>query len=121
MTNHYLGIDIGTGSARAGVFDQSGTLLASAKHDITVWHEAGDVVEQSSNDIWRAVCASVSEAVAKSGVAAGSVAGIGFDATCSLVVVGENGQALPVSNSGNDERNIIVWMDHRATEQARKI
>jgi D-ribulokinase len=59
MTNHYLGIDVGTGSARAGVFDQSGILLASAKHDIAVWHEAGDIVEQSSDDIWRAVCASV--------------------------------------------------------------
>ncbi|HEV2896849.1 MAG TPA: FGGY-family carbohydrate kinase [Pseudaminobacter sp.] len=120
MTKHYLGIDVGTGSARAGVFDQSGTLLGSAKHDIAVWHEAGDVVEQSSNDIWRAVCASVREAVAKSGVAAGSVAGIGFDATCSLVVIGQDGQPLPVS-SANDERNIIVWMDHRATAQARRI
>lgn len=46
MTNHYLGIDVGTGSARAGVFNQSGILLASAKHEITVWYEAGDVVEQ---------------------------------------------------------------------------
>lgn len=121
MTNHYLGIDVGTGSARAGVFDPSGTLLASAKHDITVWHEPGDFVEQSSNDIWRAVCASVREAVAGSGVAAESIAGIGFDATCSLVLIDQDGRPLPVSVSGNDERNIIVWMDHRATEQARRI
>lgn len=121
MTNHYLGIDVGTSSARAGVFDQSGTLLASAKQDITVWHEAGDIVEQSSNDIWRAVCASVREAITRSGVAAESMGGIGFDATCSLVVIGESGQSLPVSKAGYDERNIIVWMDHRATEQARRI
>ncbi|TIM13970.1 MAG: ribulokinase, partial [Mesorhizobium sp.] len=54
---HYLGIDVGTGSARAGVFDHTGNMLASAKRDIEVWREAGDIVEQSSNDIWRAVCA----------------------------------------------------------------
>ncbi len=121
MAKHYLGIDVGTGSARAGVFDETGTLLASARTDIAVWRDAGDIVEQSGNDIWRAVCASVREAVAQSGVTSSSIAGIGFDATCSLVVVGENGEPLPVSNSGDPERNIIVWMDHRATEQARRI
>ncbi|SFT54541.1 FGGY-family carbohydrate kinase [Mesorhizobium sp. YR577] len=121
MPKHYLGIDVGTGSARAGVFDQTGVLLASTKSDIAVWREAGDIVEQSSNDIWRAVCASVREAVKQSGVDPSSVAGIGFDATCSLVVVGEKGKPLPVSGSGDAERNIIVWMDHRATEQARRI
>jgi D-ribulokinase len=121
MPDHYLGIDVGTGSARAGLFDRSGQLLASAKADIATFREAGEMVEQSSNDIWRAVCASVREAIAKSGVAAGSVAGIGFDATCSLVVLGDSGQPLPVGHSGDDERNIIVWMDHRATGQARRI
>ena len=31
---YYLGIDVGTGSARAGLFDENGALLATAKHDI---------------------------------------------------------------------------------------
>ena len=51
-------------------------------------------MEQSSNDIWRAVCASVRDAVSKAGVPPESVAGIGFDATCSLVVLGQDGQPL---------------------------
>lgn len=91
MPNHFLGIDVGTGSARAGLFDRTGRMLASAKRDIAIFREAGHVVEQSSNDIWRAVCASVREAVAASGVEPRSVGGIGFDATCSLVVLGEAG------------------------------
>lgn len=118
---HFIGIDVGTGSARAGVFDASGTMLASAKRDIALFREAGDIVEQSSNDIWRAVAASTREAVAKSGVPAPSIAGIGYDATCSLVVLGEGGQPLGVGPSSEVERNIIVWMDHRATEQAARI
>ena len=121
MAKHFLGIDVGTGSARAGLFDEQGTLLASAKADIAIWHEPGGIVEQSSNDIWRAVCASVREAVTKAGVSPETVAGIGFDATCSLVVLSADGKPLPVGPSGDPERNIIVWMDHRATEQARRI
>jgi D-ribulokinase len=121
MAQHFLGIDVGTGSARAGIFDERGKLLASAKADIAIWREPGDLVEQSSDDIWRAVSASVRDAVRLAGIAPQSVAGIGFDATCSLVVLGPGGRPLPVGPSGDPERNIIVWMDHRATEQARRI
>ena len=88
---HFLGIDVGTGSARAGVFDAEGTMLASAKRDIALFIEPGEIAEQSSEDIWRAVCTSVREAVAKSGLGPRDIAGIGFDATCSLVVVGQGG------------------------------
>lgn len=121
MPSHFLGIDVGTGSARAGVFDADGAMLASAKRDIALFIESGEIAEQSSEDIWRAVCASVREAVAKSGLGPRDIAGIGFDATCSLVVVGQGGAPLPAGRSGDSQRNIIVWMDHRALEQAQRI
>lgn len=116
-----IGVDVGTGSARAGVFDRAGRMLAAAKQDIRLFHAPGAIVEQSSNEIWRAVCAAVRGALALSGVAPERVAGIGFDATCSLVVLGEGGRPLPVGPSGDPERNIIVWMDHRAVAQADRI
>lgn len=121
MVRHFIGIDVGTGSARAGVFTPDGRMLGSAKRNIAIHFEAGDIVEQSANDIWRAVCAAVGEAVAVSGVEPTSIAGMGFDATCSLVVVGPGVAPLPVGPSEDPERNIIVWMDHRATEQAKRI
>jgi D-ribulokinase len=96
MSRTYLGIDVGTGSARAGLFDHTGRMLASDKADILLWREAGDVVEQSSEDIWRAVCSSVRGVIGKAGVPPETVGGIGFDATCSLVVLGEGGEPLPV-------------------------
>jgi D-ribulokinase len=118
---YVVGVDVGTGSARAGVFDLDGRMQASARRDIALFQEAGSIVEQSGNDIWRAVCASVREAVARAGIEAAQVAGIGFDATCSLVVLGEGGRPLPVGSSGDAERNVIVWMDHRAVDQADRI
>ncbi|BCH23044.1 FGGY-family carbohydrate kinase [Mesorhizobium sp. L-8-3] len=118
---HLIGVDVGTGSARAGVFDRDGRMLASARRDITLWREHGNLVEQSSGEIWEAVCASVREAVENAGIAPDTVAGIGFDATCSLVVLGPGGKSLPVGPSQDADRDIIVWMDHRATGQAERI
>lgn len=116
-----IGVDVGTGSVRAGVFDLAGTLLAVAKRDIAIFREAGNRVEQSSRDIWSAVCASVREAVAACGLPASAAAGLGFDATCSLVLLGEGGVPLSVGSSEDPDRNIIVWMDHRAIGQAERI
>ncbi|MCB1444377.1 MAG: FGGY-family carbohydrate kinase [Rhizobiaceae bacterium] len=118
---YLVGVDVGTGSARAGLFDLSGRMLGSAKRDISLFREPGAMVEQSSTDIWAAVCASVREAVEKAGIAPDKVAGVGFDATCSLVVLGEGGQPLPVGPSEDPARDIIVWMDHRAVNQVERI
>jgi D-ribulokinase len=81
MRQAFIGIDVGTSSARAGVFDENGALLATARHPITVWHEAGNVVEQSSSDIWAACVASVRAATVEAAIPASAVKGIGFDAT----------------------------------------
>lgn len=119
--NTIIGVDVGSGSVRAGIFDLSGHLLAHATQPITTFRSAGKKVEQSSNEIWRVVCQSIREAVSAAGVSPASVSGIGFDATCSLVVLGKDGAPLPVNDANEAERNIIVWMDHRATEQAERI
>ena len=121
MDSVFIGIDVGTGSARAGLFDAKGTLLSCSRHPIRMWREEGHVVEQSSDDIWRAICASVRAAMAEADVAPGRVAGLGFDATCSLVVLDRQGAPLSVSPSGDDARNVVVWMDHRALDQTARI
>lgn len=49
------------------------------------------------------------------------VVSISFDATCSLVILGENGIPLSVSKTNIAEQNIIMWMDHRAHKEANII
>ena len=112
-----VGVDVGTGSARAGIFDTAGTMLGHASHAIAMWREGADIVEQSSDDVWRAVCASVRAAMAALAQPV-AVKGLGFTATCSLVVLDKAGAPLSASTSGAAERNIIVWMDHRAKREA---
>ena len=121
MRQAFIGIDVGTSSARAGVFDEKGSLLATARHPITVWHEAGNVVEQSSSEIWAACAAAVRTAMEEAALAPSAVKGLGFDATCSLVVLDAGANPLTVSASGDERRNVIVWMDHRAIAEARQV
>jgi len=121
MRQAYIGVDVGTSSTRAGVFDETGQLLGTARRPIRIWHEAGDIVEQSSSDIWDACAASVRAAMAEAAIGADAVRGIGFDATCSLVVLTPGGAPVSVSASGDPQRNVIVWMDHRAVNEAREI
>src|SRR5256886_9674929 len=121
MRQAFIGIDVGTSSARAGIFDEKGSLLASARHPITVWHEAGGIIEQSSSEIWGACAAAVRTAMEEAELAPSAVRGVGFDATCSLVVLDATGGPLTVSGSGDERRNVIVWMDHRAVAEAREV
>jgi len=121
MDEAFIGVDVGTGSVRAGVFNSRGQLLSNARRVTAAWREPGDIVEQSSADIWAATVASVRTAIETAGVKPESVAGIGFDATCSLVVLDPAGKSLPVGPSGDPARDVIVWMDHRAVEEAELI
>src|SRR5260221_941824 len=70
---------------------------------------------------WNRCVESVRSALDQAGILADQVMGLGFDATCSLVVLDAAGRPVSVSPSGNDTRNVIVWMDHRAIEQAERI
>ena len=121
MPPNFVGVDVGTGSARAGVFTADGRLLGRAEAPITTWQPAPLHVEQSSDEIWSACCAAVRAAVAAAGCDAGSLAGIAFDATCSLVALDGADRPVSVSTTGRDEQNVVVWMDHRAVDEAAHI
>ncbi|KAG8058257.1 hypothetical protein GUJ93_ZPchr0002g22959 [Zizania palustris] len=136
-------------STDSGLFDEKGKLLGSASSPIQIWKDK-DCIEvenyvlihqmylmilgctvllivccvhhqQSSTDIWHAVCAAVKSACSLANVAPENVVGLGFAATCSLVAVDADGSPVSVSWSGDARRNIIVWMDHRAVDQAERI
>jgi len=117
----FMGIDVGTGSARAGIFDAGGRMIGAVSQPIEIWKPAPDHVEQSSDDIWRA-CGRAARAVLKAtGLRPATIKGVGFDATCSLVALDADDRPISISSTGRPEQNVIVWMDHRAMAQAERI
>jgi FGGY-family pentulose kinase/HAD superfamily hydrolase (TIGR01509 family) len=111
-------VDIGTGSARAGIFDRRGNLLGRADYPIVMNRPQPGHAEHDSEDIWRAACAATRGALATAGAAAAEIVGISFDATCSLVVRDSAGAQLGVSTGGGERWDTIVWLDHRALAEA---
>lgn len=120
-TEYVIGVDVGTGSARAGIFDLRGRMISTGVHPIRIFHPKAHHVEHSSQDIWLAVCAAVKTALKSSDVNSQNVVGISFDATCSLVALDKEDQPITMSLTGDSSHNVIVWMDHRAERQADEI
>ncbi|MBO9125825.1 MULTISPECIES: FGGY-family carbohydrate kinase [unclassified Rhizobium] len=118
MPQHVVAVDIGTGSARAGVFDARGQLLGKADHPIIMNRPRENHAEHDSEDIWSAVCIAVRRAMEQSGAAPESIGAIGFDGTCSLVVRDIDGGQISVSTGGERRFDTIVWLDHRALKEA---
>ncbi len=113
-----VSVDVGTTSARAGVFNASGKLLARNEYPILINRSGPNVAEHDSQDIWRAVCAAVRDVTDACGGQPSQIAGIGFDATCSLVIRDGGHRQLTVSQGGDPRWDTIVWLDHRALKEA---
>jgi|EP00945_MAST-04E_sp_MAST-4E-sp1_P004836 FGGY-family pentulose kinase len=117
----FVAVDVGTSSVRAGVSDASGTLLAHATRPIDLYHPKENFAEQSSENIWVMTCECIREVLAKTGTPSYAVEGIAFDATCSLVALGENDEPVSLSPTGDPSHNIILWADHRSMKEAEEI
>uniref|UniRef100_A0A8C4FFD2 FGGY carbohydrate kinase domain-containing protein n=1 Tax=Dicentrarchus labrax TaxID=13489 RepID=A0A8C4FFD2_DICLA len=118
-TVYYVGVDVGTASVRAALVSRAGLLNSTAEEPISIWEPQADHYVQSSSEIWEKCCTVVK--VVTQSVERSQVRGIGFDATCSLVVLDQSFQPVPVSQDGDRQRNVVMWMDHRAEEQAARI
>jgi len=116
-----IGVDVGTLSVRAGIFNLTGTMLGSASRPIAIFYPQPDFVEQASEDIWENAGLVIRESLKQSQIKPQHIKGISFDATCSLVCLGRDFNPLTVSPTGDPLRNIIVWMDHRAVQEADTI
>ena len=93
----YIGVDVGTGSVRAALFTEKGEYLKSTTIGIAVNNPLPDVYQQSSVEIWSAVCGCVTESIQSINYQHNQpvkICGIGFAATCSLVVIGPNNKGL---------------------------
>lgn len=110
---YLLGIDFGTESCRAGIFDTAGRLLASEATTYELTHPRPGWAEQDPDEWWSALVRSIRSAMKQADVPREAIAGLSVDATTCTVVA--------LDASGRHIRPAIMWMDVRAADQARRI
>jgi len=109
----FLGLDVGTQSVRAALFDPSGTCRAFAVEPLDTLHPQPGWAEQDALQWWQVARTAVPKALAKAGASAQDVAGIGLDCTACTV--------LPCRADGTPLRRSLLWMDQRSFREAEEI
>lgn len=108
-----LGIDIGTTTVKAMLFDAAGSVLRSAREEYPIHYPQRGWAEQEPDDWWLIAASLVRGMVADAG-------GPGFE----VMAVGVSSQApslVAVDAAGRPVGRALIWMDRRAEAEAAEL
>jgi glycerol kinase len=108
--DHLIALDQGTTSTRAIVFDARLAPIATAQQEFPQIFPGPGWVEHDPEDIWTTSVATVREAMAKAGLAAKDIAGIGITNQRETTLLWERASGKPIHNA-------IVWQDRRTADR----
>lgn len=110
MTKQYLlALDQGTTSSRAIIFNTDGGIVTIAQKEFKQYYPASGWVEHDANEIWSSQLSVATEAVAKAGLKASSIAAIGITNQRETTIVWDRKTGQPIHPA-------IVWQDRRTAE-----
>ncbi len=113
MASYVMGIDAGTESFRAGVYDKTGRCLAFGVSPNKNIHRRPGWGEQEIAEWDTAMVEAIRKAIQTAGVRPDEIKSIGLDGTsCTVVFLDKNGTPL---------RDAVMWMDVRASKEAGEI
>jgi xylulokinase len=110
MKDAILGIDIGTSSAKAILFDLAGNEVTSAGQSYPLLTPQPGWVEQDAEDVWQALTGVLQNIVKQSE---------GYRIQ-SLAIAAQAGSIIPVDLDGNPVYPMITWLDTRSQELTRQ-
>jgi len=113
-TQYLLGIDQGTSSSRAIIYDARANVVASAQQEFRQIYPKSGWVEHDPEEIWASVRNTMQEALGKAGITMRELAGIGItnQRETTLVWDRRNGECI---------YNAIVWQDRRTATFCREL
>ncbi len=112
--SHLIAIDQGTTSTRAIVFDAALKPRALAQRELPQIFPAPGLVEHDPEEIWAATIAVVRDAMARAGLAAKDVAGLGITNQRETTLIWDRATGRPIHNA-------IVWQDRRTAAYCERL
>jgi len=109
MAKHLLGIDYGTGGAKAVVIDDQGNDLGFAFEEYPLIHEHSGWSEHEATLYWEIACRLIKGAMAQAGVSGNEIGGVAVSSALPSMVMVDKAHA-PVNRAYN-------LMDKRATDE----
>ena len=76
---YLLGIDLGTSSTKAALYQTDGSLVAEAATEVPLYYPKPGVVEQENDDFYRTAAQTIRQCVRESGIDPKDVAALAFD------------------------------------------
>ncbi|MDV3426801.1 MAG: xylulose kinase [Bacillota bacterium] len=110
---YVLGIDAGTSSIRVGIFDLEGTPIAFSNESYPLYTPHSGWAEQNPEDWWNSLCVASRRAIKENNIDPNRIIGMSLDTTCCTVLL--------VDKDIKPIRPAIMWMDVRASNQAKRI
>lgn len=108
-----LGLDVGTGGARAVAVDESGNVIAEASAEYPLLSPRPGWTEQNPDDWWASSKEALGRVASEVDAAGEEVAGLGL--------TGQMHGSVFLDSSGKVIRPALLWNDQRTGEQCRKI
>jgi xylulokinase len=110
---YFLGVDVGTTSLKAALFDDSGTMIAVDWQEYTLETPYPTIIEFEAEIYWRVFCQVVNNVVYKSNILAKNI--------LSICISSQGETLIALDSNGLPTRKAIVWLDNRAQSQADQI
>ena len=114
MRQYLIALDQGTTSSRAIVFDKKQNILGVAQKEFTQYYPQPGWVEHNATEIYSSIVSVMAEVMAKCGLTAEDIAGIGITNQRETTIVWDRDTGTPVCNA-------IVWQCRRTAEYCEEI
>ncbi|QAY65742.1 gluconokinase [Paenibacillus protaetiae] len=108
--NYMIGVDMGTTSTKAVLFEENGTIVATASEEYPLYTPTPSIAEQDPDQLFGAVLHTIKSLMSQSGIAPERVLFVSFSSAMHSVI--------PVDRAGVPLMRCITWADNRSAEMS---
>ncbi len=125
MSDYLLGIDYGTGGAKAAIIDVNGAVLGFAFREYPFFHDHPGWSEHEALGYWSVCCEMIQECLAEARINPGEIRGIAVSSALpSMVMVDKRGAPIHRAYNLMDRRatHEVAWLkEHIGEERIKQI